>query len=1603
MLNENFCHLHIHDEYSLLDGCGSCGDYVEKAIEMGFEYLAITNHGNVDGLIRFQKACKDKDLKPIFGCELYIVPNALSKEKGEKKGHIVALVKNKEGWQNLLKMLTFANVEGFYKRPRIDYDCLMTYNEGLIFLTGCIGSFLHLKGGEDLLRNLAISNKGDVYIEIMPHNDPDNLQIKHNRLCKELAEKYNLPLAATIDAHYITEKDRKSQEVLLAIQTKKKWNDKDRFKFSFTELYLQDANEMIEGFLKQRIFDKPEIMSAMRNTIEIARKCANFTIEKLDVYLPQIPQCERMKKEEEIKFLKDLCEKGFEEKINKFSVTKNLNELNKYKERYSEEIDLIVELGFERYFLIVWELINWCKDNDIMCGPGRGCFLPDTKIIKNSSSKPIKNIKKGEYVFTHDRTYQKVIDKFKYTICEEIIELKLSNNRSIKCTKDHKIMTTNGYRPANDLKIGDKVLSPIRNLRTRKIKHNCEKCGKIRYISLEKYIKGINKICLSCASKKGNKTNGGNYWKIDENRNRMGNILKEYYKDESHLEKKRLENKKMWEEKGNTIRKKLKIINNKNHSIPELVEKMANKKIPFFSKKQNRTIICHSSLESKFLNILENRADIIAFKRCKMYTYWDKNKRYYPDFDIVYDDGKREIIEIKSNYWWNKKKQENMKKKKAFKAFIENNGIKANYKIIFEDDLLVMNDLLHNEIEIIDKRYFNYSGDVYDIKVDKVYNYVAEKITVHNSVGGCLVAYLLGITKVDPIEHGLLFSRFISPARIDLPDIDMDFEDIKRKEIRKHLEQVYGKNCVAGASTFSKMKGRGALRDVARVFDVPLSDVDLAAKSIIVRSGGDFRASFSIADAFETFEDGIKFKKKYPKVTEIAINLEGQAKNCGIHAAAMIVSKDDLTQGQRTYLKVDKKNGGFIVNWDKKDVEHVGLMKLDVLGLNALTILNATRKLIKENRGVDIDFESIPMDDKRIFDEFTEGNCIGIFQFGSLGLRKLCTDLKINTFRDLVDANALFRPGTLRSGMTNVYVARKNKQEEWTFDHPYLEDLTKDTYGIILYQEQIMKLMYELAGMGWRTADTVRKVIGKSQGVEQFMKFKDDFIAGCKKKKTLDEKSAGKLWDTLSSHGSYSFNLSHAVEYSMISYWEMWLKTRFPAEFIACSLSYGQDDKKPELVEEAKRIGLKIQLPKIGRSDSKIWKVKGDTLYAPFLEMKGIGTKTAEKIHQLDKIGFYEGEKEVRINKNIRELLDNIKAFDLDYELSEEEKEKFRDLFGFEISEDPMRKYKGIKALLENNIKINQLKDIDFKVIDKKKRYYFGQMIDIRFGYSHKMKEIMAKESDIAKVEENLGGVYGNIKDETDYQMVVFSSKIYNEKKYIIEHCGGEWALLECNVPSKSNNLICHNVWIGEELLKGNLDGLNIDLGEIKRFKGEGISNCKACDLRKTAKFPVPHSLGRYNAVIVGEAPGYDENLAGKGFIGKAGDVLWKKLKRYGLERWMFHVTNVCKCWPGRGNATPSISYVKICGQWLEKEIKGLKPFVILALGNTSLQFFKGEKAGITAMSGVTEWDDKRNCFICYCVHPAMLLHGRGEANELFAKGIKNFYEKIRILSKNIV
>jgi DNA polymerase-3 subunit alpha len=357
-----------------------------------------------------------------------------------------------------------------------------------------------------------------------------------------------------------------------------------------------------------------------------------------------------------------------------------------------------------------------------------------------------------------------------------------------------------------------------------------------------------------------------------------------------------------------------------------------------------------------------------------------------------------------------------------------------------------------------------------------------------------------------------------------------------------------------------------------------------------------------------------------------------------------------------------------------RNAEYCGLMKLDILGLSALTILNECRRMIKQNHGIDIDYKSITFDDPKVFTEISAGNTVGAFQIGSNGLTRYCQELGVENFAMLYAVTALWRPGPMQSGMTESYSRRKRGKEKVEKIHPIFDKLTEETFGVIVYQEQVMKVINQLAGISMATCNKIRKIIGKSMGNAAFDKYKDEFLQGCKNQGLVSDKKAVQIWNMMSKSGSYSFNLSHSVEYSMITYWDCFSKVYYPNEFLASCLTLGDKTKNIEYIREARRLGLKINLPKIGISDALKWNCdKKGNLFAPFISINGVGPIDAPKIagYKLpdkQRKGFFSStpsEKIPGVNKNVQSILTKIKAFDPDYITTKEDFKEYRELFIF--------------------------------------------------------------------------------------------------------------------------------------------------------------------------------------------------------------------------------------------------------------------------------------------------------------------------------------------------
>ena len=510
-------------------------------------------------------------------------------------------------------------------------------------------------------------------------------------------------------------------------------------------------------------------------------------------------------------------------------------------------------------------------------------------------------------------------------------------------------------------------------------------------------------------------------------------------------------------------------------------------------------------------------------------------------------------------------------------------------------------DRLDEELEIIKNKSFA----SYFLVVADMINWAKENdIKVgpgRGSAAGSLVCYTLGITDVDPIKYDLLFFRFINPERNDFPDIDTDFEDRRRKEIKEYLKKKF--KHVASISTYTYFKDKGVVRDAARVFMIPLQEVNRALKQV------------------DTFEDYIEspntkeFRMKYPEVTELAEKLRHKIRSVGVHAAGVVVAKDDI----RNYAPIesredaqDKVSGRIpVVAYDMDTVADIGLIKLDVLGLKTLSVISDTLKSIKQRHNKDISLSDLKLDDENVYKMLSDGYTKGVFQAEATPYTNLLMKMGVDKFEDLAASNALVRPGAMNT-VGASYINRKHGNEAVSYTHDIMKPFTENTYGVIIYQEQVMQACVHLGGMTWSEADKVRKIIGKKKDAKEFDQFKDKFITGASEH--ISQKKAEALWHDFEAHAGYSFNRSHAVAYSMLSYYAAWLKTYYPLEFMFSILKNENDkDARTEYLIEAKRLGLKILLPHINESEVD-FSLKEDSIRFGLAEIKFISDSIANKI-----------------------------------------------------------------------------------------------------------------------------------------------------------------------------------------------------------------------------------------------------------------------------------------------------------------------------------------------------------------------------------------------------
>lgn len=853
----DYVHLHNHTHHSLLDGMTKVTPLIERVKELGMEAVAITDHGTLSGAVEFYKACKTDGIKPIIGMEAYIASRKhtdkdINKDKG--RFHLILLAMNNVGYENLMRLSTIANLDGYYFKPRIDHELLEKYNEGIIVLSGCASSEIgeSLKHGDYKKAHQTAKWYQTVfgdryYLEIQDHGEwKDQLLI--NEGVQKISKDLSIPMVLTGDAHYLHESDAEAHEILLCVGTGSYLSDKDRMSLEGFHLHVKDPQELIAKYS-----DTPDLII---NSKKIADRC-DVSIELGKILIPTFPT---PKGENEKSVLDTLVYQGLawrygnisKEESQNLTVEKAKKTLSKsILERAAFELGVIDSMGFNGYFLIVQDFINWGKDRGIIFGPGRG------------------------------------------------------------------------------------------------------------------------------------------------------------------------------------------------------------------------------------------------------------------------------------------------------------------------------------------------------------------------SAAGSIIAFALNVTDLDPITYDLLFERFLNPDRISMPDIDIDIQDTRRDEVIQYCIDKYGEDRVANIVTFGTMAARAAVRDVARVLEVPYAEADRLAKLIPPpQQGRHIPLKVSIeqdADLKNEYETN----ERAHQVIDFASTLEGTIRSHGVHAAGVVIAPDELVKFAPLELA---QKGVISTQYSMGPVEDLGLLKMDFLGLSNLSIINNAMRIVKKVYNTQIDLNKLPLDDEKTYELFQKGDTTGVFQLESAGMKRYLRQLQPTKFDDIIAMVALYRPGPMQ--FIDSFIKRKHGQEKITYLHPKMENALSNTYGILVYQEQFMQISKDLAGFTGGQADTLRKAVGKKI-MTMMKKIKPEFIEGAIKHSSADQKLMEKFWDQLEEFANYCFNKSHAACYGLIAYWTAYLKAHYPDAFMAALMTSDEDniDRLAIEIAECQHMGIEVLPPDVNESFVEFAVVPSkNQIRFGMAAVKGVGAGAVEEI-----------------------------------------------------------------------------------------------------------------------------------------------------------------------------------------------------------------------------------------------------------------------------------------------------------------------------------------------------------------------------------------------------
>jgi len=554
----------------------------------------------------------------------------------------------------------------------------------------------------------------------------------------------------------------------------------------------------------------------------------------------------------------------------------------------------------------------------------------------------------------------------------------------------------------------------------------------------------------------------------------------------------------------------------------------------------------------------------------------------------------------------------------------------ANLKKRYKKDSKEIKERLKYELGVIKKTGFA----SYFLIVQDLVNWAKEQGIVvgpgRGSVGGSLVAYLLNITNVDPLKYNLLFERFLNPERISMPDIDLDFADTRRDEVINYVAKKYGRDNVAQIITFGTMAARAAIRDVGRALGYPYSFCDQLAK-MIPFSWSLNQTLESVPEVQQAYESDEQTKR----LIDLALKLEGVARHASTHACGVVITKnkiDNYTPCQRA----PQDEETIVTQYEMHAIEDLGLLKMDFLGLKNLTIIENTINLIKKTREKEIDIDKIPSNDKKVFELFQRANTTGVFQLESNGMKRYLKLLKPTKFEDIIAMVALFRPGPME--LIPEFIARKHGRKEIEYLHPKLEPILKNTYGVAIYQEQLLRIVRDLAGFTLAEADVLRKAVGKK--IKKLLDEQSEKMINGMVKNKIDRKTAEKIWKFVEPFARYGFNRSHATCYALIGYQTAYLKAHYTSEFITALMNSERNDieRIAVLINEAKKEGIDILPPDINESFKDFTLVADDKIRFGLTAIKNVGHNVVESIvEEREDNGLY---------KSITDFLNRVKSKD---------------------------------------------------------------------------------------------------------------------------------------------------------------------------------------------------------------------------------------------------------------------------------------------------------------------------------------------------------------------